>query len=165
MTQDRDCQQILTNKVLPDMIAQAKLLARVTLEEGLALRDANLDVLNEKVRSKQQIVKSLTQLDSQFRDLLSSLGFPKGKDIATFFNEALLSAELANLWNEYVKLMQDCDKQNRENGVLVNVGLRHTKQALQFLRSCIGEQEETLYGPHYIQQSSSANNNSIIAKA
>lgn len=165
MTQDRDCQQTLTNKVLPDMIAQARLLARITLEEGLALRDANLDVLNDKVQSKQQIVKLLTLLDSQFRDLLSKLGFPKDKDIASFFNEALHSADLVDLWNEYVKLMQDCDKQNRENSVLVNVGLRHTKQALQFLRSCIGEQEETLYGPHYIQQSSSANNNSIIAKA
>lgn len=167
MTQDKDSQADPLDKLLQDMIAQAEMLVRVTSEEGLALREADIDVLNDKVKAKKEIVASLTELDSQFRSNLNHHGYTTPADISVFITEAFSNTTLCEHWQQYISLMRNCDKNNRENSALVNVGLRHTKQAIEFLQSCIGENHENpVYEPsQFLQKPAVGGNSSLIAKA
>ena len=54
MDTDTDCQASQVDATLKQMIAQAEILVRITSEEGFALKEANIDLLNEKVQSKKR---------------------------------------------------------------------------------------------------------------
>lgn len=161
MTQDLPA---LLDARLREMFALAQALARVTAEEGLALRDADIDALNEKVQRKQQIVSELIRHDTEFRTNLQSRGAANSADVTEFLKQQFGNPQLPEIWNEYLVLMRECDRHNRENSSLVNVGLRHTRQAIEFLRSCVGEAGEPVYGPRGAARSAPIGGG-LVAKA
>jgi flagellar biosynthesis/type III secretory pathway chaperone len=153
----------LISSTLAEMIAQAERLARITAEEGVALREAKIDLINEKVRAKQEIVATLIEIDNRFRKILRQFGYSDTDEIASFLGSGDYDMELAQTWQRYLQIMERCEKNNRKNSALVNVGLRHTRQAIDFLRSCVGEYAEPpIYAP---LKQRTTNTGCVIAKA
>jgi len=148
---------------LAEMTAQAEKLALITVEEGAALRNAEIDLINNTVRNKQSVVESLTVTDNLFRQLLSQLGCNDSAEIDAFLNSENIDPSITQSWRQYIEIMKRCDNLNRQNSALVNIGLRHTRQAIDFLRSCVGEYvEPAVYAP---TQRRSSQSGYIIAKA
>ena len=153
----------LIKTTLAEMIAQAEKLARITADEGAALRNAEIELINQRVKEKRDVVTGLVETDNRFRKQLAQLGYTGKEEIHAFLNRLNYANDLEQSWQSYVKIMQRCDQLNQQNSALVNVGLRHTRQAIDFLRSCVGEYvEPVVYGPRSKTMSST---NCVIAKA
>ncbi len=151
------------NTTLAEMVAQAEKLARITADEGVALRDAEIDEINRCVKSKQEVVNSLVVIDNRFRQCLAHMGYLENDAIDNFLNRFDQEKKLAHDWQRYINIMKRCDQLNQQNSALVNVGLRHTQQAIDFLRSCVGEYvEPAVYGP---KQQRASSTSCMIAKA
>lgn len=153
----------LIKTTLAEMIAQAEKLARITADEGAALRNAEIELINQRVKDKRDLVTGLVETDNRFRKQLSQCGYTSNEEIHAFLNRLNYANELEQSWRNYVKIMQRCDQLNKQNSALVNVGLRHTRQAIDFLRSCVGEYADPdVYGP---RTKRTAGTNYVIAKA
>ena len=120
----------------------------------------------KKYSQKKETVTTLTNFDTSFHSALKQCGLTEQADISLFLGHTFHDLQLSENWDNYVRLMHHCDRQNHENSTLVNVGLRHTKQAIEFLRSCIGEKEEkqVYESPQYVHRPASIANSSLIAK-
>ena len=151
----------LLSDALEHVTAQANRLAQVIAEEGLALRELDIDRLNDRVRSKRELVAELINGDRQLRALLAQNGHQQGAEITDFLNNIAPTTNLSAAWEKYLSILEHCNALNKENRTMVTIGIRHTSRALDFLRGQSGSQ--VLYGPQGQQLKSNSAN--IIAKA
>ena len=148
---------------LKQMTALATQLAQIIAYEGKALKDADIDTLNKKVQDKQQCANTLASLDQQCRQSLVQLGMLPTQDPSEYLESIDRQNVLTALWETYLDSLRECDRRNRENSALINVGIRHTRRTLDFLLSSVGESMEPVYGPH--ASNYAENNHSFAAKA
>ena len=94
--------------------------------------------LENIVAEKREIISALETMGKQREAQLKALGVLENTNTAHEVQRVFNSTrQLSDQWNELLQLAADCQEKNRINGSIVELGVRHSIQALEILRGNI----------------------------
>jgi flagella synthesis protein FlgN len=123
-------------------------LSQLLQQEREALRNADLNLIQQLIQQKQPHVVQLEQLGRQREQLVKAAGFPGGKAGLEAFiaNHSEAEAQhLSSLLAKLRKVAQSCREFNQINGGIVNVNRQYLGRAISILRG--RDPETSSYGP------------------
>ncbi|OOZ37706.1 flagella synthesis protein FlgN [Solemya velesiana gill symbiont] len=140
MTLPEDQQQILAN-ILSAEVATAKQLKQLLEREYKSLSSGKPDQILAVARDKETVLHQMQQHDIERERFLGS----RQEQSSTILDNLPPGSTAGKLWLELQELAVALHQQNAINGGMVNVGQRHTRQALDILS---GKQHDgDTYGP------------------
>ena len=122
-------------------------LDQLSAERELLLTGDATD-LNNITLQKQETIKELTELETQFSPVLDK-----------FADEPTLNKK----WQHTIELLKTCQQKNIENSSLVNHRLKQTNNTLHQLHSLFDTNHSAVYAEDGSQKISSATNRSVHA--
>jgi flagellar biosynthesis protein FlgN len=128
--------------------AQLEALSALLRRERAALQQGEPDphLLADLAAGKQQLLEDLNLREQRRRAAQQQLGFA---DSAHGDAEAASRQGCLASWRDVQALAAEVARQNRLNGLLIDMRLHHNQRMLNFLRDCAQEAnpEKGLYGP------------------
>ncbi|AJD49379.1 flagella synthesis protein [Isoalcanivorax pacificus W11-5] len=115
---------------------------RTVLQQG----EPDSHLLADLAAGKQQLLEDLNLREQRRRAVQQQLGFEDSADGDT---EAATRQGCLPGWHAVQALAAEVARQNRLNGLLIDMRLHHNQRMLNFLRDCAREAnpESGLYGP------------------
>jgi len=127
---------------------QLEALAILLQRERAALQQGEPDgpLLADLAAGKQQLLDELNQREQRRRAAQAQMGYADSADGDT---EAATGQGCLPGWRAVQALAAEVARQNRLNGLLLDMRLHHNQRMLNFLRDCAREAspENSLYGP------------------
>ena len=131
-------QQQQYSQLLQREIELARALKTSLEVEYKALSSPDATGLQNIVSEKQEIISALETMGKQRETQLRAQGVLQGPNTAHEVQRVFNSTrQLSNDWNELLSLAADCQEKNRINGRIVELGVRHSINALEILRGNI----------------------------
>lgn len=113
-----------------------------------ALKENDVEAIENVAEQKNRIVDSIQQLGRQRQQLVQDYGFSPGNASRTEFLGSFGSTtteDLSRRWENLDIKIRECQDQNQVNGRLIEVSQQHVHRALSLLR---GEENQGAgYGP------------------
>jgi flagellar biosynthesis/type III secretory pathway chaperone len=106
--------------------------------ENEALSEHHTAALEEVIQDKQESIRQLESISHQRMLLLESITTKTAANDSYFNNDdnpiSSNDVQIAILWKELMSLAEQCQKQNRINGSIVELGYQQSNYALDILR-------------------------------
>jgi flagellar biosynthesis/type III secretory pathway chaperone len=105
--------------------------------EHQALSANNIDRLNEAVAQKAGLVAAMEDCDRDRTALLRAAGFDADRtaiDRLLDRYDPQRRSGIPRAWTRLLEIGADCQRQNLINGIIIQAGQQHTRQALAILR-------------------------------
>lgn len=128
-------QQQHFSQLLQREIELARALTIALDIEYKALSSPDTTGLVSIVAEKQDIIHALEAAGKQRETQLTALGVLEGSNTAHEIQRVFNSTrQLSDDWDELLQLAAQCQEKNRINGSIVELGVRHSINALEILR-------------------------------
>lgn len=145
MTHD-ECNDALRQN-LSESIRHVSELRDLLKTERDALESKDAAALADTADRKQQFVNELDLLDRARIALSKSLGFGiNPEEIAKLAAHCDTNSELAQSWQRFLALAEECSGMNSGNGAIIRVRQQQIQGAIHLLRD--GTTETDTYGPN-----------------
>jgi flagellar biosynthesis/type III secretory pathway chaperone len=136
--------QTLFHRILSQETEQAKSLLELLKQEFELLKSAPGKPLETLQAEKREQLKQVEQAVSAHHQFLKQQGLTNDRQGTEQYVETCSdNPALSSAWEEYLEILQACQKQNEINGGAVALNQRQVNQALNLL---LGLNEDKTYG-------------------
>lgn len=141
-------------------------LQTTLLQEKDCLAENKIDELTRLTEQKANLVNRISELVEQRSEHLQSLGLENtAEDMQALISKApgnTLEEGLSQAWEQNIALLEECQRQNEINGIVIEVGNQATRLMLDLLQ---GPNKETATTYNKKGKTSQSNGKPPLAKA
>lgn len=122
-------------------------LTALLKDEETALVDNDIESLNKAISAKNDLVRTMSDLERQRNLLLQNLGYSDpASSLPDYLRSEVADDAVKELWDGILALSAEAKENNRTNGLLISRKLSQNQAALSIFQQ--GNPTASLYGPN-----------------